>query len=74
MQSLRDDHHPITLPLAVKTVSQLLWFLADCGLQETEYITFTADLYPGISPSYQLWRSVDEIIDANSKNGKPTPR
>ncbi|KAF1365387.1 Not1-domain-containing protein [Lizonia empirigonia] len=38
MQRVRDDQHSLSLPLAVKTVYPLLWFLAECGLPEHELL------------------------------------
>ncbi|KAF2872099.1 CCR4-Not complex component, Not1-domain-containing protein [Massariosphaeria phaeospora] len=73
MQSLRDDHHPISLPLAVKTVHPLLWFLAECGLPEQELLPLQRTCIQAYPRLINYGEGVDEIIDANGKNGNSLP-
>lgn len=73
MQSLRDDHHPISLPLAVKTVHPLLWFLAECGLPEPELLPLQRTCIQAYPRLINYGEGVDEIIDANGANGNKLP-
>jgi CCR4-NOT transcription complex subunit 1 len=73
MQSLRDDHHPISLPLAVKTVHPLLWFLAECGLPEPELLPLQRTCIQAYPRLINYGEGVDEIIDANGKSGNKLP-
>ncbi|KAF2791533.1 Not1-domain-containing protein [Melanomma pulvis-pyrius CBS 109.77] len=73
MQSGRDDHHPISLPLAVKTVHPLLWFLAECGLPEPELLPLQRTCIQAYPRLINYGEGADEIIDANGKNGNGLP-
>ncbi|KAF2191169.1 Not1-domain-containing protein [Zopfia rhizophila CBS 207.26] len=73
MQSQRDDHHPLSLPLAVKTVHPLLWFLAECGLPEPELLPLQRTCIQAYPRLINYGEGVDEIIDANGKNGNGLP-
>jgi CCR4-NOT transcription complex subunit 1 len=73
MQSSRDDHHPISLPLAVKTVHPLLWFLTECELPDTELLPLQRTCIQAYPRLINYGEGVDEIIDANGKNGNRLP-
>ncbi|ORY10386.1 CCR4-Not complex component, Not1-domain-containing protein [Clohesyomyces aquaticus] len=73
MQSARDDHHPLTLSLAVKTVHPMLWFLAECGLPESELLPLQRTCIQAYPRLINYGEGVDEIIDANGKNGNALP-
>ncbi|KAF2712195.1 Not1-domain-containing protein [Pleomassaria siparia CBS 279.74] len=73
MQSSRDDHHPLSLPLAVKTVHPLLWFLAECGLPEPELLPLQRTCIQAYPRLINYGEGVDEIIDSNGKNGNSLP-
>ncbi|KAF2262786.1 Not1-domain-containing protein [Lojkania enalia] len=73
MQSLRDDHHPLSLPLAVKTVHPLLWFLAECGLPEPELLPLQRTCIQAYPRLINYGEGVDEIIDSNGQNGNALP-
>jgi CCR4-NOT transcription complex subunit 1 len=73
MQSSRDDHHPISLPLAVKTVHPLLWFLAECGLPELELLPLQRTCIQAYPRLINYGEGVDEIIDENGKDGNKLP-
>lgn len=72
-QSQRDDHHPISLPLAVKTVHPLLWFLAECGLPEQELLPLQRTCIQAYPRLINYGEDVDDIIDANGKTGNRLP-
>ncbi|KAF2016173.1 Not1-domain-containing protein [Aaosphaeria arxii CBS 175.79] len=72
-QTQRDDHHPISLPLAVKTVHPLLWFLAECGLPEQELLPLQRNCIQSYPRLINYGEGVDDIIDANSKSGNKLP-
>lgn len=72
-QSQRDDHHPISLPLAVKTVHPMLWFLAECGLPEQELLPLQRTCIQAYPRLINYGEDVDDIIDANGENGNKLP-
>ncbi|KAF2473358.1 Not1-domain-containing protein [Lindgomyces ingoldianus] len=73
MESLRDDHHPLILPLAVKTVHPMLWFLAECGLPESELLPLQRKCIQAFPRLINYGEGVDEIIDSNGENGNALP-
>lgn len=73
MQRLRDDHHPGSMPLAVKTVYPLLWFLAECGLPEQELLPLQRNCIQAYPRLINYGEGVDDIIDANGQNGNSLP-
>lgn len=73
MQRVRDDHHPLNLPLAVKTVYPLLWFLAECGLPEQELLPLQRNCIQAYPRLINYGEGVDDVIDANGQNGNALP-
>ncbi|KAF2280315.1 Not1-domain-containing protein [Westerdykella ornata] len=73
MQSLRDDHPALSLPLAVKTVHPLLWFLADCGLPDTELVALQRTCIQAYPRLINYGEGVDDIIDKNGEAGNRLP-
>jgi CCR4-NOT transcription complex subunit 1 len=73
MQRLRDDHQPLNLPLAVKTVYPLLWFLAECGLPELELLPLQRNCIQAYPRLINYGEGVDDVIDANGQNGNALP-
>lgn len=75
MQRVRDDHHPLSLPLAVKTVYPLLWFLAECGLPEQELLPLQRNCIQAYPRLINYGEGVDDVIDANGNgpNGNALP-
>ncbi|KAL6711206.1 CCR4-NOT core subunit cdc39 [Coniothyrium glycines] len=73
MQRVRDDHHPLSLPLAVKTVYPLLWFLAECGLPEQELLPLQRNCIQAYPRLINYGEGVDDVIDANGQNGNGLP-
>ncbi|CAN9179420.1 unnamed protein product [Alternaria alternata] len=73
MQRARDDHQPLNLPLAVKTVYPLLWFLAQCGLPEPELLPLQRNCIQAYPRLINYGEGVDDIIDANGQNGNSLP-
>ncbi|EUC49278.1 hypothetical protein COCMIDRAFT_85171 [Bipolaris oryzae ATCC 44560] len=73
MQRLRDDHQPLNLPLAVKTVYPLLWFLAECGLPEQELLPLQRNCIQAYPRLINYGEGVDDVIDANGQNGNALP-
>lgn len=72
LQRVRDEHHLISMPLSVKTVHPLLWFLAECG-PEQELLPLQRtciQAYPRLINYGEDW---DDIIDANGQNGNALP-
>jgi CCR4-NOT transcription complex subunit 1 len=72
-QSLREDHATIGIPLAVKTVHPMLWFLAECGLPESELVPLQRACIQAYPRLINYGEGVDDIIDANGKNGNALP-
>ncbi|OAL00516.1 Not1-domain-containing protein [Phaeosphaeriaceae sp. SRC1lsM3a] len=73
MQRVREDHHPLSLPLAVKTVYPLLWFLAECGLPEQELLPLQRNCIQAYPRLINYGEGVDDVIDANGQNGNALP-
>lgn len=73
MQRVRDDHHPLSLPLAVKTVYPLLWFLAECGLPEQELLPLQRNCIQAYPRLINYGEGVDDVIDANGQNSNSLP-
>jgi CCR4-NOT transcription complex subunit 1 len=73
MQRVREDHHPLSLPLAVKTVYPLLWFLAECGLPEQELLPLQRNCIQAYPRLINYGEGVDDVIDANGQNGNGLP-
>jgi CCR4-NOT transcription complex subunit 1 len=73
MQRVREDHHPMSLPLAVKTVYPLLWFLAECGLPEQELLPLQRNCIQAYPRLINYGEGVDDVIDANGQNGNALP-
>ncbi|KAI4693473.1 uncharacterized protein J4E88_001845 [Alternaria novae-zelandiae] len=73
MQRARDDHLPLNLPLAVKTVYPLLGFLSDCGLPEPELLPLQRNCIQAYPRLINYGEGVDDIIDANGQNGNSLP-
>ncbi|CAO2648002.1 Nn.00g089240.m01.CDS01 [Neocucurbitaria sp. VM-36] len=73
MQRVRDDHHPLSLPLAVKTVYPLLWFLAECGLPEQELLPLQRNCIQAYPRLINYGEGVDDVIDANGQHGNGLP-
>jgi CCR4-NOT transcription complex subunit 1 len=73
MQRVRDDHHPLNLPLAVKTVYPLLWFLAECGLPEEDLLPLQRNCIQAYPRLINYGEGVDDVIDANGENGNSLP-
>ncbi|OAL49612.1 Not1-domain-containing protein [Pyrenochaeta sp. DS3sAY3a] len=73
MQRVRDDHHPLSLPLAVKTVYPLLWFLAECGLPEQELLPLQRNCIQAYPRLINYGEGVDDVIDTNGQNGNALP-
>ncbi|KAJ4305510.1 CCR4-NOT core subunit cdc39 [Kalmusia sp. IMI 367209] len=69
MQRSRDDGHlSNSLPLPVKTVYPILWFLADCGLTDEELMSLQRACIQAYPRLINYGEGVDEIIDANGQN------
>ncbi|KAF2033612.1 Not1-domain-containing protein [Setomelanomma holmii] len=73
MQRGREDHQPLNLPLAVKTVYPLLWFLAECGLPEQELLPLQRNCIQAYPRLINYGEGVDDVIDANGQNGNALP-
>ncbi|KAF1968861.1 Not1-domain-containing protein [Bimuria novae-zelandiae CBS 107.79] len=74
MQRSRDDGHMATsLPLQVKTVYSMLWFLADCGLTDEVLMTLQRVCIQAYPRLINYGEGVDDIIDANGQNGNALP-
>jgi CCR4-NOT transcription complex subunit 1 len=73
IQSSRDDHQAHSLPLAVKTVHPLLWFLAECGLPEQELLPLQRNCIQAYPRLINYGEGVDDIIDKNGENGNKLP-
>jgi len=73
MQRVREDHQPLSLPLAVKTVYPLLWFLAECGLPEQELLPLQRNCIQAYPRLINYGEGVDDVIDANGQNGNALP-
>ncbi|KAF2006869.1 Not1-domain-containing protein [Amniculicola lignicola CBS 123094] len=73
MQRLRDDHHSLSLPLAVKTVYPLLCFLAECGLPQAELLALQRTCIQAFPRLVNYGEGKDDIIDENGKNGNALP-
>jgi CCR4-NOT transcription complex subunit 1 len=73
MQRVRDDHHPSSLPLAVKTVYPLLWFLAECQLPELELLPLQRNCIQAYPRLINYGEGVDDVIDSNGLNGNALP-
>ncbi|PSN71891.1 Not1-domain-containing protein [Corynespora cassiicola Philippines] len=73
MARLRDEQSSYNLPLAVKTVHPLLWFLAECGLPEHELLPLQRTCIQAYPRLINYGEGVDEIIDENGKNGNGLP-
>jgi CCR4-NOT transcription complex subunit 1 len=73
MQSARDEHQSLSLPLAVKTVHPLLWFLAECGLPEPELLPLQRTCIQAYPRLINYGEGVDDIIDQNGQNGNRLP-
>ncbi|KAF2828435.1 Not1-domain-containing protein [Ophiobolus disseminans] len=73
MQRVREDHQPLSLPLAVKTVYPLLWFLAECGLPEQELLPLQRNCIQAYPRLINYGETVDDVIDANGQNGNALP-
>jgi CCR4-NOT transcription complex subunit 1 len=73
MQRVREDHHPMSMPLAVKTVYPLLWFLAECGLPEQELLPLQRNCIQAYPRLINYGEGVDDVIDANGQNGNALP-
>jgi CCR4-NOT transcription complex subunit 1 len=73
MQRVREDHQPLSLPLAVKTVYPLLWFLAECGLGEQELLPLQRNCIQAYPRLINYGEGVDDVIDANGQNGNALP-
>ncbi|KAF2687332.1 Not1-domain-containing protein [Lentithecium fluviatile CBS 122367] len=69
IQRSRDEHYPISNPLAVKTVYPLLWFLAECELPEPELLPLQRNCIQAYPRLINYGEGVDDIIDANGQNG-----
>jgi CCR4-NOT transcription complex subunit 1 len=65
----RDNRPLTTLPLAVKTVHALLWFLAECGLPEPELLRLQRDCIQAYPRLINYGEGVDDVIDKNGENG-----
>jgi CCR4-NOT transcription complex subunit 1 len=73
MQRVREDQHSLSLPLAVKTVYPLLWFLAECNLGEEELLPLQRNCIQAYPRLINYGEGVDDIIDANGLNGNALP-
>ncbi|KAH3917603.1 hypothetical protein HBI56_110010 [Parastagonospora nodorum] len=73
MQRVREDHPPLSMPLAVKTVYPLLWFLAECGLPEQELLPLQRNCIQAYPRLINYGEGVDDVIDANGQNGNALP-
>lgn len=73
MQRVREDGNSLSLPLAVKTVYPLLWFLAECGLPEHELLPLQRNCIQAYPRLINYGEGVDDIIDANGQNGNALP-
>ena len=70
----RDDAHTSnSLPLAVRTVYPILWFLAECGLTDEELMSLQRACIQAYPRLINYGEGVDEIIDANGQNGNALP-
>ncbi|OCK78418.1 Not1-domain-containing protein [Lepidopterella palustris CBS 459.81] len=72
IQSQRDPP-PTSVPLAVKTVHQLLWFLGDIGLPETELLSLQRSCIQAYPRLINYGEDRDEVIDSNGKDGNGLP-
>jgi CCR4-NOT transcription complex subunit 1 len=73
MQRVREDQHSLSLPLAVKTVYPLLWFLAECNLGEEELLPLQRNCIQAYPRLINYGEGVDDIIDTNGLNGNALP-
>ncbi|KAF9739933.1 hypothetical protein PMIN06_011760 [Paraphaeosphaeria minitans] len=74
MQRSRDDGHMSnSLPLPVKTVYPILWFLADCNLPDEDLMTLQRGCIQAYPRLINYGEDVDDIIDANGQNGNALP-
>ncbi|CAI6340370.1 unnamed protein product [Periconia digitata] len=73
MQRAREEHNLISMPLAVKTVYPLLWFLAECDLPEQELLPLQRNCIQAYPRLVNYGEGVDDIIDANGQNGNALP-
>ncbi|KAF2730810.1 Not1-domain-containing protein [Polyplosphaeria fusca] len=73
MQRVREDGHVSSLPLAVKTVHPLLWFLAESGLPETDLVPLQRTCIQAYPRLINYGEGVDDIIDANGQDGNGLP-
>ncbi|PVI06124.1 Not1-domain-containing protein [Periconia macrospinosa] len=73
MQRAREEHSLISMPLAVKTVYPLLWFLAECDLPEQELLPLQRSCIQAYPRLVNYGEGVDDIIDANGQNGNALP-
>ncbi|KAF2746507.1 Not1-domain-containing protein [Sporormia fimetaria CBS 119925] len=73
MHSLREDQQHNTLPLAVKTVHPLLWFLAECEVPETELVTLQRTCIQAYPRLINYGEGFDDILDKNGENGNRLP-
>lgn len=74
MQRSRDGGHQASnLPLPVKTVYPILWFLADCGLTDEELMSLQRGCIAAYPRLINYGEGVDDIIDANGQNGNALP-
>lgn len=74
IQRSRDEHHPMSNPLAVKTVYPLLWFLAECDLPEPELLPLQRNCIQAYPRLINYGEGVDDIIDTNGENGNALSR
>lgn len=75
MQRSRSDGHMSTsLPLPVKTVYPILWFLADCGgLSDEDLMILQRGCIQAYPRLINYGEGVDDVIDANGQNGNALP-
>jgi CCR4-NOT transcription complex subunit 1 len=74
IQRSRDEHHPMSNPLAVKTVYPLLWFLAECELPESDLLPLQRNCIQAYPRLINYGEGVDDILDANGETGNALSR
>ena len=62
-----------TLPLAVRTVHPMLWFLTECGVPENELVPLQRTCITTYPRLINYGEGMDDIIDENGRHGNRLP-
>ncbi|KAF2111620.1 CCR4-Not complex component, Not1-domain-containing protein [Lophiotrema nucula] len=73
LQRQRDDHHPLSLPLAVKTVHPLLVFLGDGRVSDEELLPLQRTCIQAYPRLINYGEDADDVIDTNGENSNALP-